>query len=372
MSEALERLVETARSPRAAMEAYLAAGKKVAGCIPEYTPEPLLHAAGYIPFGMWGGQTAIMRADAYLPTFACSLVRSCAELGLGGAYKGLSLIVAPILCDALKGCVQTFRVAVKDPPIFPFSLPQNRALPSAGAFAEGEFRALKGKLEALSGEPISDAALAHSIQVYNDHARAMRAFDAAAADHTDLITPSVRQAVYKSAWFMEKGEHAALVRALTQELSQQPVCRKRPLRVVLTGVTSGSPALMSILEEEGFDVVGDLVYQDNWRYRQDFPDAPAPLTSLALHWLRVGQSCVCHEPRRSRAANLLELVGQRQANAVLLCLMKFCDPEEYEAPQLTAQVRLVCPILTLDIDQNSDNLEQLRTRLQSFRELLEQ
>lgn len=371
LSDALKKLDEAARSPKKAMESYLRDGKRVAGCIPEYAPEILVHAAGCIPFGLWGGETNIMLADSYIPTFACSLVRSCAEYGLNGTYQGLSFVIAPILCDALKGCVQTFRVAVKDPPILPFSLPQNRSLPTAAAFVEGEYRALKGKIERLAGTEITTEALQSSIRIYNEHSQAMRAFDRAAAGHTDVIGPYVRETVFRSAWFMEKEEHTRLVREITEELSQRPSCRSNAVRVVLTGVTAGSLALMRLLEEEGFGVVGDHVYQDSWTYLQPvWEDRDDPLTALAEHWLQVGGSCVVHERRRSRTAAILDLAGERDASAVILCLMKFCDPEEYEAPLMLAELKKTYPALTLDIDQNGDNLEQLRTRLQTFRDVL--
>lgn len=372
LNDALQKLEATARSPKRAMEAYRQAGRPVAGCIPEYTPEVMVHAAGFIPFGLWGGETTIMLADSYIPTFACSLVRSCAEYGLNGTYRGLSFIIAPILCDALKGCVQTFRVAVKDPPVLPFSLPQNRTLPSAAAFTAQEYRALGEKIQKLTGAGITEQAMRRSIRIYNEHSRAMRDFDRAAAEHTDVIGARARQAVFKSAWFMEKEEHTGLVRQITRELEERPACRKNPARVVLTGVSAGSAALMELLEEEGFDVVGDHVYQDSWTYlhpiREDLED---PVMALAEHWIQVGGSCVAHERRRSRSAAVLKLAKEREAGAVVLCLMKFCDPEEYEAPLMLAELKKSCPTLTLDIDQNSDNLEQLRTKIQTFRDVLD-
>lgn len=370
LNENLQRLSKVAQSPQATLEAYLASGKKVAGCIPEYTPEAMIHAAGYLPFGMWGGETTIMQADRYIPTFACSLMRSCVEYGLTGAYKGLSFAVAPILCDALKGCVQTFRVAVQDFPILPFSLPQNRTLPTAADFVVGEYQALKQKIERIAGAEISAEALWQSINIYNAHRQAMREFDAVAADHTDVITASVREAVFKSAWFMEKSEHTAIIRQMTAELAQRPICHKNRVRAVLTGVTAGSFALMQILEEEGIDVVGDQVCQDSWTYRQDIPvTGPCPISALAEHWMCVGGSCVTHETHRSRAATILDLAAERKATAVVLCLMKFCDPEEYEAPLLLTALKCRYPTISLEIDQNSDNLEQLRTRIQSFQEM---
>ena len=369
LRENLNILMAAASDPRAAMEKYLSEGKKVAGCVAEYAPEVLIHAAGVVPFGLWGAETAIMQADKYMPNFACSIMRSCVELALTGKYRGLAFVTVPVMCDSLKGCSQTLRTVVKDFLTLPFALPQNRGLASAGAFAAGELGALREKIEKVLGAGITDEAFARSIEVYNAHNAAMRRFAAAAAEHTDVITPSARMAVFKSAWFMEKAEHTALVNAVTDELLKLPPCRKNGLRVVLSGVTAGSWALMRILEEEQIDVAADWVYQDSWTYAFDIPAGDDPIERLAAQWISVGACCFAHEDRHTRPEKLLSLARETEADAVLLGVMKFCDPEEYEMPALQAAVREKLPVLALDIDQNSDNSEQLRTRLQSFKEI---
>lgn len=353
------------------MDAYIASGKKVAGCVPEYAPEVLIHAAGCVPFGLWGGEKTIMQADKYMPNFACSIMRSCVELALEGKYDGLSFVVVPVLCDALKGCSQTLRTVVKSFPTLPFALPQNRALPSAETFAVGELSALRKKIEKVLGTAITDEAISASIEVYNAHNAVMRDFADLAADHTDVITPVLREAVFKSAWFMEKAEHTAAVSAVNEQLRALPVCRRKNIRTVLSGVTAGSMRLMQIMEEEGFDVVGDWVYQDSWVYAFDYPKASNPIESLGAHWMGVGGCCFAHEQRHTRPEKMLEIAEKYGADAVLLCVMKFCDPEEYEIPQLSSVLREKYPVLAIDIDQNGDIEEQLRTRLQSFRELVE-
>jgi len=370
MNENIKRLVEVAGNPRASMDAYIAQGKKVAGCIPEYCPDVLIHAAGVIPFGLWGAEVNIMEADRFMPTFACSIMRSCVELALTGKYDGLSFVIAPILCDALKGCSQTLRTAVTAFPTLPFALPQNRALPSAESFTAGEFNALRDKIGKVLGMEISNEAVNASIEVYNAHKRVMREFAALAAEHTDVIPATVRQAVFKSAWFMEKGEHAAIVSAINEELKALPACRKNRARVVFSGVTAGSMELMGILEEEGIDLVADWVYQDSYNYDVDIPDGPCPMCRLAKHWMSIGGSCFAHEEKRSRGAKIKELAKAYDADAVILSVMKFCDPEEYEVPQLMAEIREEYPVIAIDIDQNGDNAEQLRTRIQSFMEML--
>lgn len=95
-------LQKACRNPRAQLDNYLAAGKKVIGCFAPYTPEELVHASGMIPMGLWGGRTELKLAKSYLPAFACPIMQANMELGLKGAYAGLSAVIIPPLCDTLR------------------------------------------------------------------------------------------------------------------------------------------------------------------------------------------------------------------------------------------------------------------------------
>ena len=52
-------------------------------------------------------------------------------------------------------------------------------------------------------------------------------------------------------------------------------------------------------------------------------------------------------------------------------MMKFCDPEEYDEPCLEADLRRAgIPSLSIEVDQQNGGFEQLRTRLQTFRDMM--
>ena len=65
-----------ADEPRKQLDKYLAQGKKVVGVFPVYTPEELIHAAGMVPMGLWGGQITPTVAGKYNPIYTCSIMRS--------------------------------------------------------------------------------------------------------------------------------------------------------------------------------------------------------------------------------------------------------------------------------------------------------
>jgi len=52
-------------------------------------------------------------------------------------------------------------------------------------------------------------------------------------------------------------------------------------------------------------------------------------------------------------------------------MMKFCDPEEFDYPVYKAQLEAAgIPILYLEVDQQMESFEQIRTRIQSFAEMV--
>ena len=51
--------------------------------------------------------------------------------------------------------------------------------------------------------------------------------------------------------------------------------------------------------------------------------------------------------------------------------MKFCDPEEYDQPYFEADLREAgYPCLTIEIDSQNQSYEQIRTRVESFCEMI--
>lgn len=53
------------------------------------------------------------------------------------------------------------------------------------------------------------------------------------------------------------------------------------------------------------------------------------------------------------------------------CKVKFCDPEEYDQPWLEKDLRAAgIPCASIKIDQQNAGFEQIRTRVQTFCELL--
>lgn len=371
LAELLHELQQVADSPKIMLDKYLAEGKKVIGCFPIYTPAELVHAAGMIPMGIWGGQVNPAAAGQYVPIFICSIMRSCLEFGMMGKYQGLSAALMPILCDTFRGMSGAWRVGVKDIPLIALIYPQNREVDGAREFLTVEYAVVKEKLAAIAGHQISDQAIETSIAIYNAHSAAIRKFCQTANEHLDVITPRLRHAVMKSAHFMERAEHTAKVESITAELNKLPVHQWKGKRVVLTGITAEPNELLDILAEQGIAVVGDDLAQESRQFRTAIPAKGAALERLAQQWFDRSACPTIHEEQTSRGDFVVKLAQDNQADGVIVCLMSFCDVEEYEYPLLVKRTAAASlPNLCLDIDQSTENSGQTRTKLQTFAEMI--
>lgn len=366
----LEQFRAIAGDPRKAMSDHLAeTGKGAIGMMPIYAPEELVHATGFLPVGLWGGSRPVTKARTYLPPFACSVMQQVMELECEGAYDDLAAVVFSVPCDTLKCMSQKWKGTS---PVLVFTHPQNRGLEAANRFLEREYAILKEKLEDITGVKITNAALERSIQIYNENRAAMREFSALAAQYPQVISAVDRHAVFKARLFMEKSRHTALVRALMEAVrasEPQPWTGKK---VVVTGILLEPNGLLEIFDRLGLAIVADDLAQESRQIRVDVPDGDeAPLYRLAKVWQKMYGCSVATDTQKQRGPMLLDMVRKTGADAVVVAMMKFCDPEEWDYPiyykQFEAQgVRS----LMIEVDQESTSFEQIHTRLQSLVETL--
>ena len=372
LMENLALLEDACQNPRARLEHYLAQGKQVVGCFAPYTPEELVHACGMIPMGMWGGHVELKLAKSYLPAFACPVMQSNMELGLKGAYRGLSAVIIPALCDTLRCMTQNWRFGVTDIPMIPIVYPQNRTSPASVDYLVSEFETVLTMLYTITGHMMNEHALEESIQIYNEHNQVMREFEQLANQHLDVVTPRVRHAVHKSAFFYEKREHTAIVRSINQALRQREAFHWTGKKVILAGITCEPDALLEIFAENQMAVVADDLAQESRQYRTDTPEhGGGCLKRLALQWNTRHGCSLIHELGKPRGEMLIQMCRDTGAQGVVSCMMKFCDPEEYDQPYYERDLRQAgFPCVAIDIDQQNASYEQIRTRIETFGEML--
>lgn len=371
--EIINEFKAIADNPRKAMDDYKKeTGKGAIGIMPVYCPEEIVHAAGYLPIGMWGAQKKqISKARTYLPPFACSIMQSVMELQLEGVYDDLEAVIFSVPCDTLKCMSQKWNRPV---PAIVFTHPQNRkiAKDAANVFAREEFNIVKEKLEDILDVHISNKAIKNSIAVYNENRAACREFSDVAAEYAAVVTPSDRHAVIKARWFMEKSRHTALVKELIAALKAEPAPEFKGKKIIVTGIQVEPYDVLDIFQENGFAIVADDLAQETRNFRQDVPDDDDALMALARAWNEFDGCSLATDANKPKGQMIIDAVKKYGADAVVVCMMKFCDPEEFDYPILLQEFEAAgVKNLYIEVDQESTAFEQVKTRIQTFAEILQ-
>lgn len=371
LQDIILKLEDASNNPKKIMQEYIAQGEKVIGCLPVYTPEEIIHASGMIPMGIWGGNVEVNAAKQYFPAFACSIMQSIMENALKGSYRGLSAVLIPCMCDTLICVTQNWKSGVKDIPMIPLVYPQNRKLEAGVDYLVSEFEGVKTKLEEICGHEISDEKINESIEVYNQHRKALQEFTELVPDYLNTITPYIRSTVIKSGHFMKKEEHTALVKELNEILKSMPKEDFKGKKVLLTGIIMDEKEVLDVLTENDMAVAYDNLAHETRQFKTLVPEGDEPLRRLATQWSLIEGCSLAYDPYKYRGKMIVEEVERLGIDGVIYALMKFCDPEEYDYPIVKKDLENAnIPQLYIEVEQQSINVEQIRTKVQTFADII--
>ena len=368
----MDALVKIAQEPRKQLDNVLAEGKKAIGVIPYFAPEELVYAAGMVPFGMWGAETQVSESKRYFPAFYCSIIHTALDLGIKGEYDGLSAVMIPLTCDTLKGMGANWRYGVKNIPVIDVAYAQNRTIPAGEEFTESQFKKIRGQIEEIAGHTIPDEAIAKANKVYNDNRKECLRFTELAAAHSQTVSLIDRAMVLKARYFMERDAHTMLLKAVNDALAALPVEPVKGKKIVTTGIIADSPELLGILQDNGFVIAADQITHESVDFRSLADETIDPVKALAKRLSGIRGTSVLFDPAKGRNTELAEIAKAAGADGVLWVLTKFCDPEEFDyVPAKKVLDNAGIPMLQIEVDQQMVNYGQIRTAVETFREMLD-
>ena len=105
--------------------------------------------------------------------------------------------------------------------------------------------------------------------------------------------------------------------------------------------------------------------------RQVLDGEEGPLYRMAKAWQQMYGCSVATDTKKGRGKMLMNKMAQTGADAVIIAQMKFCDPEEWDYPVMYREFEeRGVKNLMIEVDQEVTSFEQVKTRLQSFVEMM--
>ena len=343
-------------------------GHRAMGYFCTYVPEEIIHAAGFVPLRIRSGDQTPSRADAHLQSYTCALCRSALDQALRGDLNFLVGVVFPHTCDTIQALADIWRMSFPDLYVETIVQPVHLSSPSTRPYLIAELQRFRHSLEELIGQEISDQAIGASIESYNEKRRLLTRL----YDLRDRLAATELFAVTGAGFVMPPEEYNQLLGELVELLAEGEQPPQKGPGLILVGAVLDDPAILTIVEELGARIVGDDLCTGSRYFAQPVEANGDPIAALADRYLKRLPCPAKYHPSREPGEHLLKLVSDTQADGIVFVLLKFCDPFAFDYAMIKEKLDVAAvPHLRLEME-HAPALDQWRTRLQAFLEMIKQ
>ncbi len=369
---AIERAVEIGRNPYKWLKDWKeSSGKKVVGLNPLDFPEELLEAAGLHPYMMLTTDKAVEKASAYLIPNTCSLVKGYFDDALT-IYKGLidGYVISQV-CDLTRSLSCIWKERVEAEFFEDFLIPKQTFLGSAKEYLKGELLRIRSSVEKYTGSPISDDRINAGIALRNEIFRTVKEIYALKRDKPGSVTNTEFFSLIRAIMVLPRDEGLELSREFLEEVKKRNKTKDGLVPVTLSGISIMPLDITDYMDEIGFNVVSDdLVGGSRYVDTEGNTEGDAIDNLVERHFRRPPFTSIFGGAEKIRQ-NLAEKVRQGGAKGVIYLQVHFCESQSYDLPDLKSFLRKESiPFVVLEVEHQSPNRSQLKTRLQAFYEML--
>ena len=293
------------------------AGRKVIGFLPVYSPLEMIHAAGCLPLGIFGGgdQMEVIHGDAYYQSYICRIPRSTIELGVTNRLDFVDGMIFPFVCDVIRNLSGMWKIMFPNVWSKFFDTPQNYDKNIGGTYYIHELKELREGLEKLTGRTISDEDIRNSTKLYNENRRLIREVYAFRAKQPWLASSSEVYLLMRAGLMMDVEEHNQMLKDYMAAAAKEDRPKRDNVRVSIYGSFCEQPPLNLIksIEMAGCYVVDDDYSLNNRFLTVDVPTDGDPLEALAMTYLEHSVETSCKYVPDGKVKGLFDLAQKKVA-----------------------------------------------------------
>ena len=355
-----------------------ASGSMIAGLFCAFTPKELVAAAGVIPVSLCAGtQKHIPDAEVFLPAGLCPLIKA----SFGNAvtdtcpyFHMTDFLLADATCDGKK---KMFELMKSLRPITVLQLPQTSATEQSLDLWYGELIRLRGYLEAVVKNPVTDENLHEQICLYNRYRETvtniykMNTGEIPAFTGLELVrvTDPGGFECNLSVRIREMKAAMATARKRMTGSEHRRAMAGRP-RILLTGCPTTNKKVLGLVEDCGGVVVAMETCGGLKTIGAFVDEKGDPLRAIANRYLKI--PCACMTPNTDRADLIADLAEQFHVDGVMDLTWTACHTYNIESNLIEKAVttKLGLPYLHIVTDYSENDSGQLETRIEAFFEII--
>lgn len=354
-------------------------GQKIVGMYCVYAPQEIILAAGAVPVSLCATkEEPIADGEKVLPRNFCPLIKSSYGFAVTDKcpfFYFADVVIGETTCDGKK---KMFELMSEFKPLHVMSLPAGYTTEADKAYWLASVEKMKTYIETELGTTVTDEQLRDAIRLLNEERQVMQ--ELAACMKLDPV-PMMGQDLLKVLWarnfVFDRTELVDKVRLLIQELKEAGQKGQGPFpqgakRIIVTGVPTGIGAekVIKIIEEAGAAVV----YLDNCSGMKQYvtlvDETKPAMEAIAEKYLLT--PCSCMSPNTIRMERMDEIIEEFRADGVVDIVWQACHTYNVESRVLKEhlQKKSGIPFLQIETDYSQGDVEQIRTRVQAFLEML--
>lgn len=366
--------------------------KPVVGFFCCVTPEEIISAADLLPVKITGSSEVSEKADEHIPRYGCGFLRSCIHENKKGAYDYVDMFVVANTCDLMARLEYWWRLSrprpyqllgglEDNPHVVYVPYPEVVTGRKVDHYTQMHYRALKQQIERLAYKEITDDMLSQAIEVYNEHYSLMDELDELRKQDPPPVSGYEATIVELASLFMPKSEHNELMKKYLEEVRNRTSKPKPGVRLFLSAsaIDQESIQLYKIIEECGGHVVCE-----------DISVASSHFTGVRLDTNKPPMEAIVERtlatpcPRNTVRATLRspwpehrwdyvkKCVAGQNVKGVIFYTLGYCECRALDNPHLKDRFRdeFGIPSLFLDGDYTPEALEETRSRIEAFIEMI--
>ena len=314
------------------------AGRVLVGYMPIYFPREILHAAGALPVGIFGGgdQKQIIKGDAYYQSYICHIPRSIIEIALDKHMEHIDGFIFPSICDVIRNLSGIFKQLKIGKFVKYMDFPQNFLPEIGGVFYRQEMEHVLKYIKEINNKEVTTEDLNKSIKLYNKNRELIEYIYSIRQEYPWRLSIADVYAIIRAGTVMPVEEHNAILEQVCSLIKEDIGTPQDKIKVVISGAFCEQPALGLIraIEEAGCYVVDDDYMLGSRMILGDI-DASTnnPLEAIALSYINQSQySSSIYDVDNPKENRLAKIVENRGADGVIFASASFCDPSLLDAP----------------------------------------
>ena len=338
-----------------------------------YTPLALIHAAGYTPYRILPMSECPDQAGQLLHDNLCPHVKRILDRAIGRDLPDLAGVIFMNSCDAMRRLCDAWQHVRPDDNIILLNLPAISD-DSAVAFFSNELTRLIDSLADWSGRPVKNSDIETSIQQYNN---LCDLFAQLREQHRQRKLPGGSAA-------MQKLYNAAMTEPFEKSLTRLKQAQAEPVSkasesdgipVFLFGNVLADPETFKLFESCGAHIIEeDLCTGSRLFTPLEIKGNKNPILQISRSLLIRPPCARTFDPTHplKMAADILTRAQASGAKGIIGQTLKFCDPYLDRLPVVRETLREAgIRLLLLEGDCSLRSIEQQRTRIEAFIEMLD-